>query len=237
MAWQVEIESLGHMSLRILSFPVDALSAEDAQALGPTLRQPGFADLFSRAQALSLRLEGGARPLTYVLLNSPLIANTGNDKIQLIAHEFGHHWLAAQGMLPPEYVPGPRGCLAVHAGDIVQHIFVRRELDRRGFAWRESYARDYQRAYLGAGAGQAIGLGAGDSCFRAQRLSLMMDLRTGFAAGAFDARNAYLAWLGSQDRQAEAIAVELEESLQDLPLEVKAYNDALARVMRIVAGL
>lgn len=233
MAWQMEIESLGQMKLRILSFPVDALSAEDAQALGPTLRQPGFAGLFARAQALSLRLEGGVQPRTYVLLNSPLIANTGNDKIQLIAHEFGHHWLAAQGMLPPEYASGPRGCLAVHAGDIVQHIFVRRELDRRGFAWRESYARDYQKAYLESGAAK----GEGDSCLRAQRLSLMMDLRTGFAAGAFDARNAYLAWLGAQDRQAEAMAVELEESLQDLPMDVQAYNEALARVLRLVASL
>jgi hypothetical protein len=227
LAWQLEIETLGNMKLRILSFPGSTLSQDDERALGPTLRQPGFAELFSRAQALSLRLETGSQIRTYVLLNNALIARTGNDKIQLIAHEFGHHWLAAQGMLPPAYVPGPRGCLAVHAGDIVQHILLRRELDRRGFSWRESYARDYQQAFFAAG-----NQPRGDACFRAQRLSLMMDIRTGFAAGAFDARNAYLAWLGEQDREAEAIAVELEESLQEL--DAKDYDAALKRVLDIV---
>jgi len=245
LAWQLEIEALGNLKLRVLSLPGAVLSGEDERLLGPTLRQPGFAQLLARAQALTVRVDAGGLTRGYVLLNEPMIALTGNDRAQLIAHEFGHQWLTAKGFPPPDYFPGSQGCLAVHAGDIVQHILLRRELDRRGFDWRSSYARDYQKAYLQSGSQSGLRSGLqsglqsgivarGDVCFRAQRLSLMMDIRTGFVPGAFNGRNEYLAWLGAQDKEAEAIAVELEESLQDLPFLVAPYNEALTRVRKLL---
>jgi hypothetical protein len=224
--WKAEIEARAFNRIEIVRIPGDPVPVEDSEVLYSYFNRPDFRDSFSRAQALTFRYEKEGRSRSLILLNLPMMQQTQNSPAALIAHELGHLWLASLGFIPPAYEPGPRGCLAIHSGDIVQHILLRAESDRRGIPWRPSYERDYTAASesLRGDPNQ----GAGDACYRAQRLSLMIDVRTGFEPKSFAAREEYLTALARQDPEAEAIAIELIEAFDGkLELEKTSYAWAI----------
>lgn len=226
--WKAEIEGRTFQRIEILRIPGDPFPAEDEDVLFSYFAKPDFAASFQQAQALTFRYERAGRTRSLILLNVPRMQATQNSPAALIAHELGHLWLASLGFAPPVYEPGPRACLAIHLGDIVQHILLRTESDRRGIPWRGSYARDYTAARESYRT--ATAQGPGDDCMRAQRLSLMIDVRAGFETKGFAAREEYLTALARQDVQAEAIAIELIEELDGkLLLERESYDWALER--------
>ncbi len=229
--WKREIEAKLAGRVQIVAVPGGELEEEDSDLLNGQMANPALVAAFERAQALTISVRVGARLRPFVLLNKKRIEATRNDASTLVAHELGHIWLQAQGLFPPRFGAGARACLAVHAGDIVQHEWIRAELDRRGIGWRENYARDYEAAWE-AVKGVRPG-GAGDDCRRAQRLSLMVDLRAAFGAEAGEWRNGYLHWLGEQDRQAEAVAIELVEGMgrREYAEALEVAEEAVFRVL------
>ncbi len=224
--WRRETEALLGGPVKILTLPAEDLAEEDRALLDAYWANPAFQQAFARAQALTLSVRWGGVLRPYVLLNREQIANSRQDVAILVAHELGHVWLQAQGMLPPRFAGG---CLAAHVGDIVQHARIRQEMDRRGVDWRPSYRRDYQWAWERSRGG--TGGATGDECFRAQRLSLMLDVRLGFGAEEGGWRNEYLAILGRQDPEGEALAIEIAEWL-----DTENYAGALDQVREAVLG-
>lgn len=223
LQWKSEIESKLGGAVTIVQ------SAEEAPELAAYFANPAFQAALDRAQALTLSLRANGQLRPYILLNWARLRQSPNDPAMLVAHELGHIWLQSQGFFPPKFSGGADACLAIHSGDVVQHEYIRREMDRRGLDWRSGYQLDYEASL--AAARLADRVPAGDACLRAQRLSLMMDLRLGFAAAANPWRNEYLALLGSQDPAAEALSIELAESLPE------DYEEALAKVRAAVIGL
>ncbi|MBM3761692.1 MAG: hypothetical protein FJW36_15780 [Acidobacteria bacterium] len=225
--WKSEIEASTFQRIEIVRIPGDPIPAEDRDVLISYFSKPDFAGSFQRAQAMTFRYERAGKTRSLILLNLPRMQQTQNSPAALISHELGHLWLASLGFIPPVYEPGPRACLGIHIGDMVQHMLLRAESDRRGIDWRPSYARDYQAANDTL---RGAPMGAGDNCFRAQRLSLMLDVRTGFEHGAFPGREEYLDALAKQDPQAEAISIELIEELDGkVQLDPNGYAWALER--------
>ncbi len=234
--WKSEIEARTFQRIEILRIPGDSVPAEDREVLFSYFSKPDFAAQFQQMQAMTFRYELASKTRSLILLNVPRMQMSQNSPAALIAHELGHLWLASLGFAPPIYEPGRRGCLAIHAGDIVQHILLRAESDRRGIPWRTAYERDYTAA--SESLKNAPPQGPGDDCMRAQRLSLMMDVRTGFEPKAFAAREAYLDELGRQDPKAEAISIELMEEFDGkLKLEAAAYRWALERAQMAIDQL
>jgi len=226
--WKKEIEGRTFQRIEILRIPGDPFPKEDEDVLFSYFAKPDFVASFQQAQALTFRYERAGKSRSLILLNLPRMQATQNSPAALIAHEMGHLWLASLGFLPPVYEPGPKACLAIHLGDIVQHILLRAESDRRGIPWRSSYERDYTAARETYRTSSEQG--PGDDCRRAHRLSLMIDVRSGFEAKSFAAREDYLAALAQQDVQAEAIAIELIEELDGkLVLEKESYDWAIER--------
>lgn len=234
--WKSEIEARTFQRIEIVRIPGDPIPAEDRDVLFQYFNQPDFAAQFQQTQALTFRYERAGRSRSLILLNWVRMQSSQNSATALIAHELGHIWLGSLGYIPPVYEPGPRGCLAIHQGDIVQHILLHAESDRRGIPWRASYERDYTAAaesMRGKDAG-----GPGDDCLRAQRLSLMIDVRTGHPAGSFPARQEYLDALARQDPAAEAIAIELVEEFDGrLELTRESYSWALEKARSAIDRL
>ena len=234
--WKAEIEARSFNRIEIIRIPGDPIPLEDREVLYSYFNRGDFAESFSRAQALTFRYETGGKSRSLILLNLPRMQQTQNSSAALIAHELGHLWLASIGLPSPVYTPGPKACLAIHTGDIVQHILLRAESDRRGIPWRPSYERDYTAA--SESLKKEPTAGAGDDCLRAQRLSLLIDVRTSFEPKAFAAREEYLEALARQDREAEAIAIELIEQFDGkLTLEKSAYEWALEQARLAVERL
>jgi hypothetical protein len=235
-AWKREIEEASGQNIEIIRIPGDSPPAEDLPVLSRYFAQPDFLRSFDLAQAMTFRYEMAGRGRSLILLNSRRLNSMGNTPEALIAHELGHLWLHSLGFKPPVYTPGPLACAAIHIGDIVQHIHIRREQDRRGIPWRDAYRKDYEQAT--ASLRQETTFQPGDPCFRAQRLSLMIDIRSSFAAHEFPARGEYLSLLARQDPEAEAIAIELLESLEPLlELEPAAYAKSLEASREAVSRL
>ena len=235
-SWKAEIESRSTKSIEIIRIPGDPIPDQDRQLLLSYFARPDFAENFSRAQALTFRYEIQGRSRSLILLNLPKMQQTQNSPAALIAHELGHLWLASIGLPSTLYKPGPLACLGIHYSNIVQHILIRTESDRRGIDWRPSYIRDYTAA------SDSLKLeptgGPGDECLRAQRLSLIIDVITGFEPKSFPARETYLQQLAAQDPAAEALAIELIEELDSkLSLNKDAYASALSAAKSAVARL
>ncbi len=222
-AWRRELEAA-------LGAPIIVVeSVNDAPELAPYFANPSFRTAMDRAQALTLSVKVGDVLRPYVFLNWARLRQSPNDPAMLFAHELGHIWLQSEGKFPPKFDGGGSACLAIHAGDIVQHEWIRAEMDRRGLDWRSGYQLDYEASLAAALVSPKVPVG--DACTRAQRLSLMMDLRLGFAAAGNSWRNDYLRLLGEQDPAAEALAIELAEAL---PAD---YAEALSKVQAAVIAL
>ena len=126
--WKAEIELKAGAPVIIL------------RGLPENLRTPDLETQFSRAEALSI--QNSER--RYIILNPAQLKESAEPPV--LAHELGHVWLKATGYPPPRYDPGPAGCLSIQTGDIVQHILIRAEMDRRQIAWRPHWLETLELA-------------------------------------------------------------------------------------------
>lgn len=232
-SWQTEIEARLGEPVRILTWPNLEVDPEDWPLLQGHLQNAAFLQAVGQARGITLNLSVAGRQLPFVFLHPARMPGHEDARAAILGHELGHLWLMANGFAMPAFDGGPRACLAIHTGDIVQHELMRREMDRRGIAWREFAAWDYEQAWQ-AVKERPVG-GAGNACTRAHRLSLMVDIRAGFPGEQAEWRHGYLRILGAQDPEAEALAIEIVEAMSSrLELEAASYRDFLATVVNAV---
>jgi len=200
--WRREIEAVGggHVVVvevetsadgREISFPADT-------AFGNVLRryflEEAFVGQFTASHALTINYYGPEGRLHLVLLNLARWGEWGAHREALLGHELGHAWLYVNGFRSPEYAPAaPDGCLAIHAGDIVQHILIRQELKRRGIPFQAYWIQDLERALARLEEEGSRRAQSATPCETAQRLAMWTDVRLGLsredweAFGRFDA--------------------------------------------------
>lgn len=98
------------------------------------LSEESFVVLLLRAHALNVNYRGAEGVFHFIVENQARSADWNEMEDSLLAHEFGHIWLNAIGYRSPQSdtTDAPAACLAAHTGDIVQHILIRDEAQRRG---------------------------------------------------------------------------------------------------------
>jgi hypothetical protein len=152
--WKAEIETHGQNKVVLARVYTDTERNElvlppDTEArpvLSRFFRQESFREQFIRTHAMTVTYSGAEGRFSFVVLNMALASEWEQAEEAVIAHELGHAWLAALGYGAPPYEAGERSCLAVHTGDIVQHVLIREEMDRRGIAWRSYWVRNLNAA-------------------------------------------------------------------------------------------
>lgn len=228
--WKAEIEAADGSQVVIAPIPV----VNGSYVLAPDL--PGRATLarffsddrfraqFVRTHAISINSPG----FHFVLVNQdrlPIYPGTTED---LISHELGHAWLDARGLKAPPAASGVLYCEPVHTGDIVQHIVIRAEQDRRGFLFRPGWIRSLEKAL-----NPAIEP-ARDPCIRLERLSLYVDVALGLTDDQWPARSEFLRQLLTRDARLAEAAIRLTEFLPHLrPASRLDYYAALGAVRSI----
>ncbi len=141
--WRAEIESLDQSQVLILRVTEDMPPPEDPVVraiLTQVFQSPGFTSQFARAEAMSIN----NGKYHFALINPAQTPERSYDAV--LGHELGHLWLKAQGYPSPAYQGGDAGCLAINAGDAVQHVLIRAELDRRKIDWRDHWLENLERA-------------------------------------------------------------------------------------------
>lgn len=235
--WSAEIEQLsgGRLILaRTYADPrKDAVlvpaGIEGAGVLDRYMRDPRFRQQLGAANALSLNYDGPEGRLHFILLNMSHAGRWAGVEEGLIGHEFGHAWLHARGFHSPGYVSGPRACIASLSGDIVQHVLIRAEMDRRGIPYRDFWIRELEAESPDR---------AEDPCRRLILLTHLVDALLGLDVAGWSGWDRYQAAIASSNPLvrscAEAIAAYLKSAdlsapagFQKAVAEVRGYAELL----------
>jgi len=223
--WRAEIESAGGVPVYVaeVEFSADGgqMTLPDATPARPLfaqyLRQEDFVRQFVLMRGVLIHHQGPDGQAHLVLLNGARRPEWGAHRDALIAHEFGHAWLRAKGYPAPVFQPGPLACLAIHTGDIVQHVLIRREMEARGIDHLALWLASLEAATAGAAVlpdneGMAK-IRAGDPCLALRQTAEWADVRLGFA--------------GSRPEIVESYEVEMRRLFPDLEPAVSAIAEAV----------
>lgn len=195
-SWKAEIESRG----------VAVVVAEARQSAGgglavapdtphldllaPYLGSADFVRQFALMEASMVFQRAPGREVAFVLLNGDRRAEWESRQEALLAHEFGHAWVKAEKYPAPVYVPGaPYACLAIHTGDITQHVLIRREMERRGIEYRRSWLEQLEKAIPVRET--APPPPEEDRCARAQLAAEWVDVKLALKPGEWPAQARY----------------------------------------------
>ncbi len=195
--WRLEIERTGGTPVLVAEVEFSADGQEmrlpegiQGRALFASyLRQEDFVRQFLLMRGVMVHHQGFDGQAYLVMLNGARRGEWGGHEAALIGHEFGHAWLRAKGYPAPVYQAGAAGCLAIHTGDIVQHVLIRREMERRGIGhtglWIESLEAGLRGAQTwGDGEGTRRGR-EGDTCLALRQVAEWVDVRLGLAAAGW----------------------------------------------------
>ena len=146
------------------------------------LSNDSFRREFYAANALTVGQEGPAGKVSFVLLNMAREPEWGPYREGLLAHEFGHVWLSANGFRSSPFQEGPEACVGIHAADILHHILIRQEMRRREIddqAFWHSLFDGVRRQLEQSAADSPV-----SPCEKLILLSQWMDLRFGYGDSA-----------------------------------------------------
>ncbi len=183
--WQAEIESLGGVPVLLakveysesdntLRLPADTPRRE---LFAHYLNQPAFATQFHQMYAAMVHHRVLDQQVYLIMLNGEKEREWIGHEEALLAHEFGHAWIKAQGYPTPRFLNDAWSCISIHTADITQHVLIRAELDRRKIDhlsfWRASIARTIAQAEKGSA------LWTDTGCSRAAVAAQLVDVRLG----------------------------------------------------------
>lgn len=185
LEWKQEIEQKGGGKLIAVRVYTDPLRNElqlpaDTEQRGVLRRymlEESFRGLLAKAHSLSLSYDGSEGKFHFILLNMALADGWSGQEEAVLADEFGHAWLAALGYAAPDFRAGPGACVGVQAGNVVQHLLIRGELDRRGIPYREYWIRTLEPVLARLESGGVAPLKDIRPCDRVAQLALWLDVR------------------------------------------------------------
>jgi hypothetical protein len=194
----------------------------------------GFRAQFNlmHAAMISEQSQSGARFV--IVVNEAWRPAWEGYEAALLGHELGHVWLRLRRLPAPAFQGGPLGCLAVHTGDIVQHILIRAEMDRRGIAHRDLLARSLDASTAALQAGSQ----ARDDCAWVRQAALWTDARLALEGRPWPGREAYEAAARTRFPEVEASLPNIVAALAGKDLDDRlVHRQALVDVFAILKQL
>ena len=150
--WKRDIEKAG-VPLLIAGIDYDAAThtfslppdTEGARLFAGYLQSQDFLLQFQNMYGVMVHHKE-TREAYLVMLNKGRASEWKGQEEALLAHEFGHAWIKSRQFPTPVFQPGLAGCLAIHTGDIAQHVLIRKELDARGIDHKTAWIRSLDQA-------------------------------------------------------------------------------------------
>jgi len=176
------------------------------------LKQDEFMRQFSMMYAVMIHHKSPGGNAFLILLNGARRAEWEPHQEALLAHEFGHAWLKAQGYPAPVLINNQWACVGIHAGDITQHGLIRAELDRRAIDHRTFWFRSLDQA-----AGQmekSPPPPESDRCARVRQAAQLVDIRMGIRPGEWAGQARYEAAVRRLVPEVESTVAAIVEYLQ-----------------------
>jgi hypothetical protein len=242
--WRQEIAQLGNQRIVLaqatpgngrFSVPDDTGELEMVRLI---LAQPGVEEQLSLAYSLLVSNQTAAGTTHVVLLNMARKEEWEPGEEALLAHEFGHAWIKAKGFPVPRFIPGPTACLSIHTADVVQHVLIREEMDRRGIDHRSHWIKALERSldfHEKQPAGKA------EPCETVREAALWMDVRLGLSEAQWGDKaryeNALRRRFPAAGRQVDEMTAWLKDKdLADKAVHREALGFVFERLRRAATG-
>lgn len=224
LEWKKEIEAKGGgklIAVRVYTDPLRneiSLPADTEQRaiLRRYFLDESFRGLLAGAHSLSVNYGGSEGKYHFVLLNMALAEQWSGQEEAVLADEFGHAWLSAQGYGAPEYRPGAEACVGVQAGNVVQHVLIREELERRGIRYREHWLRTLEPALEKLESGTAVPLAATPPCERLAQLALWVEVRMSLSAELWQNFSRFQQMMSKRYPETRASSEQIESRLGEM---------------------
>lgn len=217
--WKTEIEQEGGIPIAIS----DVLFSPDgsemrlpdgtpgAARFGAYLSQPQFAAEFRHMFAVMVHHRQPLPEQFLIMLNGARRPEFEGNEDAVLGHELGHAMLRARRYPTPRFLPGALACLAIHTGDIVQHVLIRSELDSRGISHRRFWMKSLDDAT------KALGTGTrppeADRCAVVRQAAQLVDVRLGLRDADWPGRDAYEAAVRRAYPEVQETAVKIVNHL------------------------
>jgi len=202
----------------------------------PLLRQyflnPAFVAEFVHMHAATLTHQQGARWIHFVLLNMARSREWGEQEEAVIAHEFGHIWLFVNNYPAPAFQGGADSCVAVQAGDAVQHALIRDELRRRDIDFHPYWIGNLRTQLEALETAGPQAFSSLPVCRRLAVLTQWVDVLLGLSAESWPDYDRYQAAMAEAFPDLKEAATAIAGMLEGVDLaEVEAYTAALKAVL------
>jgi len=171
----------------------------------------------------------GVREAYLVMLNGAKSDEWEADEEAVLAHEFGHAWIKSRQYPTPVFQAGLAGCLAIHTGDIAQHVLIRKELDRRGIDFRSFWLKSLDRAVRQSAT--AVKPAEEDRCIRVRQAAELVDVRLGLSRHAWAGREAYEAMVKRLMPEVEPTAAGIIDWISSHDMEDRDQHRQALRVV------
>ncbi len=200
------------------------------------LKNENFRGQFMQMYAVFVHHKAPGGGAYLVMLNGMRRADWQGQEEALIAHEFGHAWIKAQGYPTPMFVDNQWACVGVHSGDIVQHGLIRSEQDRRGIEFRKFWLSGLEAATLQMESGPPPP--REDRCARIRVAAQWLDVKLGLKPGEWPAQARYEAALRKWMPEVAPTVSDLVKLLKDKDLSSKdVHRAALKAVFELLKQL
>ncbi len=234
-AWRQELGRDFGIAVPVVAAGDDILGdPEGFELVHAQLADPGFRRQFAlmNAAMISQRVQGKDRQV--ILLNRAREGAWKGFEEALIGHELGHIWLRARKLPAPAFTGGEFACLAVHTGDVVQHVLIRAEMDRRGIGHREFLMRSLDASTEAMERLEA----SADSCAWVRQAAIWVDARLAFESKPWPGRDRYEAAALRRFPEAAPAVAAIIDGIAGLELnDPFAHRKALLEVFSILRAL
>lgn len=247
--WRAEIEAAAGVPVLVaeVEFSEDGRQmqlAEDVRGravMAQYLQQPAFVEQFLLMRGVMVHHRGWEGEAYLILLNGRRRPEWERHLPALVGHELGHAWLRVIRYPEAQAEAGDPACLAVHAGDIVEHVLIRRELSRRGVAHAVYAAASFQAALAAMKKlpdGEGLRLARRDPCRALRQVAAWVDARLGLDAEAWPD-------LANYEAESRRLFPGLEEAVGSIQADLHGADSAdpeqgqaaLARVAAKLRGV
>ncbi|MBI4892030.1 MAG: hypothetical protein HY821_15500 [Acidobacteria bacterium] len=193
------------------------------------LQVENFRRQYMQMYAVMIHHKAAGGSAYLVMLNGMRRADWKGHEEALIAHEFGHAWIKAQGYPTPIFIDNQWACVGVHSGDVVQHGLIRSELDKRGIEYRKFWLGGLETATLQMETSPSPA--PEDRCARIRVAAQWLDVKLGLKPGEWPAQARYEAALRKWMPEVEPTVDQIVNLLKGKDLSDKDVHRAALKAV------
>ena len=243
--WRDEIEATGNGKVILARVYTDKKrglvhlprDAGQRAILVRYFRNKNFLRQFLSNYATTINYRGKEGKFSFILLNMGRSSEWGVHENAVLAHEFGHVWLYVHNYASPVFEGNRDSCIGVFAGEAVQRVLVREEIERRGIPYREFWISQLDQVLKHLQQGDGPAFDQMPICTKMAQIVLWLDVRLGLSPKVWKNYDPFLKAMAHRYPLLKQFTGELYQRLRSADLhDPKHYQRTMENVLYLMYG-